>query len=151
MKIYIASSYGFSEAGRHFYYGKLIPILKNLGFEVLDPWDTDLKDPSEIGKRNEGLIKQCDILLACIDGVDIDSGVAAEIGFARALDKYILAYRGDFRKASDNDQGEINLQVEYFIKEKGIIVYNLNSLEYMLKEIKKSTDYGKLNNFKSLR
>ncbi|MGH7889599.1 MAG: hypothetical protein ACRENF_03510, partial [Thermodesulfobacteriota bacterium] len=38
IKIYVASPLGFSEAGNEFYYGKLIPIIEQLGYDVLDPW-----------------------------------------------------------------------------------------------------------------
>jgi hypothetical protein len=38
MKIYMASPLGFSEVGRGFYNGTLIPEVIRLGFEVIDPW-----------------------------------------------------------------------------------------------------------------
>src|SRR5215510_12077282 len=37
-RIYMASPLGFSQAGRHFYNGVLIPLVRALGYEVLDPW-----------------------------------------------------------------------------------------------------------------
>jgi hypothetical protein len=46
MRIYIAGPLGFSEAGRTFYYEKLIPAVRQLGHEVLDPWT--LSDPDKI-------------------------------------------------------------------------------------------------------
>ena len=36
--LYIAGPLGFSEAGRDFYYNKLLPVIRELGYEVLDPW-----------------------------------------------------------------------------------------------------------------
>ncbi|MCX5895641.1 MAG: hypothetical protein NTZ51_07425, partial [Proteobacteria bacterium] len=36
--LYIASPLGFSEAGRNFMNNKIIPLLKRLDFNVLDPW-----------------------------------------------------------------------------------------------------------------
>jgi nucleoside 2-deoxyribosyltransferase len=56
-----------------------------------------------------------DGLLAVLDGVDIDSGTASEIGFAAALGKPIIGYRSDFRLSADNEGALVNLQVEYFI------------------------------------
>jgi hypothetical protein len=38
VRIYIAGPLGFSEAGRSFYYEKLIPLVRELGHEALDPW-----------------------------------------------------------------------------------------------------------------
>jgi hypothetical protein len=46
MRIYIAGPLGFSEAGRTFYYDKLIPAVRQLGHEALDPWT--LTDPGKI-------------------------------------------------------------------------------------------------------
>ena len=46
MKLYIASPLGFSEVGRAFYEGILVPEIMRLGFEVLDPWK--LADQSKL-------------------------------------------------------------------------------------------------------
>ncbi len=43
-------------------------------------------------------VREADILLALLDGADADSGVAFEVGFARALDKPVLGVRTDFRQ-----------------------------------------------------
>ncbi|HEX3034526.1 MAG TPA: hypothetical protein VHT73_05235 [Thermodesulfobacteriota bacterium] len=48
VKIYIASPLGFSEVGRVFYYEKLIPVIKEAGYEVIDPWK--LADENKIKK-----------------------------------------------------------------------------------------------------
>jgi len=37
-RIYMASPLGFSQAGRHFSESVLVPFVRRLGFEVLDPW-----------------------------------------------------------------------------------------------------------------
>ena len=57
--------------------------------------------------------------MAVLDGVDVDSGTAAEIGYAFARGKLIVGYRGDFRLSADNEGSVVNLQVEYFIRESG--------------------------------
>src|SRR6185437_15709924 len=136
MQIYIASPLGFSEIGRAFYYQTLVPMLKAAGHDVIDPWA--LTDPAlidaiatlpcgpprvaayrklnqQIAKTNADAIDRCDAMLAVLDGVDIDSGTAAEIGYAYARGKPIMGYRGDFRLSSDNEGAIVNLQVEYFI------------------------------------
>src|SRR3989442_11603875 len=38
LRIYMAGPLGFSEAGRHFYNSVLVPFVRSLGYEVLDPW-----------------------------------------------------------------------------------------------------------------
>jgi len=72
-----------------------------------------------IGKNNAEAIKRSDIVVAVLDGTDVDSGTAAEVGFAAALGKTIIGYRGDFRQARDNEGAVVNLQVEYFIRQTG--------------------------------
>jgi nucleoside 2-deoxyribosyltransferase len=72
-----------------------------------------------IGAKNARLIDAADMVLAVLDGTDVDSGTAAEIGYAFAKGKPILGYRGDFRLAADNEGSIVNLQVEYFITASG--------------------------------
>ena len=59
------------------------------------------------------------MVLANLDGQDVDSGTAAEIGYAFAKGKPIIGYRGDVRLSSDNVGSTVNLQVEFFIRESG--------------------------------
>jgi nucleoside 2-deoxyribosyltransferase len=140
MLIYLASPLGFSEAGSAFCRDKLIPLLQRQGHEVLDPWQlTDRQQIEavaampygeerrdawrrlnmEIGRNNQAAIDRCEALLAVLDGTDVDSGTAAEIGYAFARGKPIIGYRGDFRLAADNEGSIVNLQVEYFIRQSG--------------------------------
>jgi nucleoside 2-deoxyribosyltransferase len=140
LRIYMASPLGFSQAGRHFYDGVLVPFVRNLGYEVLDPWaladagriaavQTMPYGPArreawrvldrEIGATNRAAIDAAHGVVAVLDGVDVDSGTAAEIGYAFARGKLIVGYRGDFRLSADNEGSTVNLQVEYFIRESG--------------------------------
>jgi nucleoside 2-deoxyribosyltransferase len=73
----------------------------------------------EIGSSNRAAIDSSDAVLAILDGVDVDSGTACEIGYAFAKEKPILGYRGDFRLSADNEGATVNLQVEYFIRQSG--------------------------------
>lgn len=152
IRIYVASSLGFSEGGRDFYYRKLIPTIQQLGYEVLDPWkitptDKVLSLPyglercdawrrlnREIGGNNRKSIDTSNGLVAVLDGTDVDSGTAAEIGYAFARGKPIVGYRGDFRLCSDNEGAIVNLQVEYFILASGgTIITEINKLPEALK------------------
>lgn len=153
-KIYIASPLGFSEAGRLFLYEKIIPVFIEAGLEVLDPWSLTpqsminrvfaITESSErknawkdlnivIGENNKRGIDCCDGLFAVLDGVDVDSGTASEIGYAAALKKPVTAYRGDFRSAGDNEGSIVNLQVEYFIFSSGGRI--ISSVEGIKEEI----------------
>jgi nucleoside 2-deoxyribosyltransferase len=72
-----------------------------------------------IAAANEAAIRQADGLIGVLDGVDVDSGTAAEIGFAYALDKRLWGLRTDFRTTGDNPGSTVNLQVQYFIEASG--------------------------------
>lgn len=158
MKIFLSSPLGFSEAGRAFYYGTLLPTVSQLGFAVLDPWA--LTDPAlldgvrlmpagpqrreafarlnmEIARKNAEAIDACDAILAVLDGADVDSGTAAEIGYAAARGKPIVGYRGDFRLSADNEGATVNLQVEFFIVTSGgEIVTELAGITRALTQLK---------------
>jgi nucleoside 2-deoxyribosyltransferase len=86
------------------------------GAERRDAWR---RINPEIGRKNQRLIDECDVIFAVLDGADVDSGTAAEIGYGFAKQKPILGYRSDFRLSADNEGGIVNLQVEYFIRASG--------------------------------
>lgn len=138
-RIYLAGPLGFSEFGR-IAKSDLIRTLDIVGYEVVDPFRLAPADeiarigelPSldaqrdawralnfQIGETNRKAIDACDAILAILDGTDVDSGTAAEIGYAYARGKPIVGYRGDFRLAADNIGSTVNLQVEYFIVASG--------------------------------
>jgi nucleoside 2-deoxyribosyltransferase len=159
MKIYLAGPLGFSEAGRVFLVNTLIREVRRLGHEPLNPWE--LTDKSKIkavqrmpygaerrdewrklnhkiGANNQAAIDECDLVLAVLDGVDVDSGTASEIGYAFAKGKPIIGYRGDFRLSADNEGAIVNLQVEYFIRQSGgDIVSSLSQIDEALRRLLK--------------
>jgi nucleoside 2-deoxyribosyltransferase len=90
----------------------------------------------EMGGNNRGAIDRCDMVFVVLDGTDVDSGSAAEVGYAFAKGKPILGYRGDFRLSADNEGSTVNLQVEYFIRQSGgDIIMQIADLEKSLKKI----------------
>ena len=139
MRIYLASPLGFAET--------TLPFMttiegrpRDLGFDLFNPWRSSLgaevceakliengKDRifrlrqlnEEIARSNEAEIRDCDLVVAALDGVDVDSGTASEIGFAYALGKRILGLRTDFRLTGDNEASVINLQAQYWIEASG--------------------------------
>lgn len=157
MKIYLAGPFGFSEAGRHFHAEVVLPAIRQLGHHALDPWMlTEAKMIArvermaygekrraawgklnrKIGATNLRAIEACDAVFAALDGSDVDSGTAAEIGYAFAKGKPILGYRGDFRLSADNEGSTVNLQVEHFIRESGgDIIRTITALEKALKKL----------------
>ncbi|MCC6793423.1 MAG: nucleoside 2-deoxyribosyltransferase [Thermomicrobiales bacterium] len=139
MKIYLASPLGFAESTRAFMaelVAQLTPIV-----EVINPWDDvrfldDIKrapaivDPAErrallatinrgLASKNAADIREADGMVAVLDGIDVDSGTAAEIGYAYGLGKRIYGLRTDFRLTGENEVAVVNLQVRYFIDDSG--------------------------------
>lgn len=138
--IYLASDYGFTEAGSHFLETSLLPGLRGCGIRVLDPWrakeDTARRlasmgdDPvqmralnAELAAANAADIRSSDAVVACMDGYDVDSGVAAEVGYAFALGKVIYGLRADVRPGGENAAARVNLQVQYFVEASGGSIY----------------------------
>jgi nucleoside 2-deoxyribosyltransferase len=72
-----------------------------------------------IGAQNEAAIRRSDIVVAVLDGVDVDSGTASEIGFAFGLGKRSYGLRTDMRLAGDNLGATVNLQVQYWMEASG--------------------------------
>jgi nucleoside 2-deoxyribosyltransferase len=71
-----------------------------------------------IGSRNRRLLAEADVVLAVLDGPDVDSGTAAEIGWAAASQTPVVGLRTDLRLA-DHEAAIVNLQVEDFIVASG--------------------------------
>jgi nucleoside 2-deoxyribosyltransferase len=128
-RVYVASPLGFDAAGRLFNAARLLPALLAAGLEPLDPWaqglaaaEVDAPDAAlneRIGARNVELLEQADAVLAVLDGVDVDSGTAGEVGFASARGTFVVGLRTDLRAAGDNAAALVNLQVEHFIRRTG--------------------------------
>jgi nucleoside 2-deoxyribosyltransferase len=108
-------------------------VLRRAGYLVIDPWalasgraiervrgKSALRRANAVAARdNQRAIDRADALVAVLDGADVDSGTAAEIGYAFARSKRIVGYRGDSRRAGENEGAVVNLQVEYFIRASG--------------------------------
>ncbi|MFP4116826.1 MAG: nucleoside 2-deoxyribosyltransferase [Candidatus Aenigmatarchaeota archaeon] len=156
--VYLANPLGFSEPGRYFLQEELIPEVEELGFDVINPFSNIPDDKvkklgnisdiderrdklaeldREIGEMNRKSIQNCDLILAILEGSDVDSGTASEVGYAAGIGKKIIGYRSDFRLSSENLGTSVNLQVEYFVKENGgKIVTSLSELKKVLNKLK---------------
>ncbi|MDO9352859.1 MAG: nucleoside 2-deoxyribosyltransferase [Solirubrobacteraceae bacterium] len=140
--VYVASPLGFSPATRGYYDEVLLPAVAAAGWTIHDPWadldgsvDASFAEAKwlgpesrlaalrqinrSLGQANEDLIRTADALFAVLDGTDVDSGTAAEIGFAAALGKPTIGLRLDIRSTGDNDGTVVNLQVQHFIETRG--------------------------------
>ncbi len=137
--IYLASPLGFADSTRA-YMAELATALREI-VDVLNPWDDQRFDAEfialqsedsvtvrlrrlaeinrELGRANAAAIERADGVIAILDGVDVDSGTAAEVGYANARGKRVYGLRTDFRLAGDNFGSIVNLQVQYFIEASG--------------------------------
>jgi nucleoside 2-deoxyribosyltransferase len=145
-RCYVASALGFTDAGRHYYRSVYLPALAAV-VEVVDPWA--MTEPqqwidaerdgtigaliAQVGARNIEAIRSCRLLAANLDGQEVDSGTAAEIGFAAALGVRCFGLRTDLRQSGEAG-AHVNLQVEAFIVASGgRIVGSLEALAEALR------------------
>jgi nucleoside 2-deoxyribosyltransferase len=124
---YIASPLGFSEVGRAYYAERYLPALRE-HVEPVDPWTLSLPHEFEraqqagrerefgleVGARNANAIRGAAMLIAHLDGQEVDAGTASEVGYAAALGLPCVAVRSDLR-ASGEPGMSVNLQVEAFV------------------------------------
>lgn len=156
-RIYLASPYGFSESTLRFL-DELKSRLRSDGHEVIDPWElgqeilTKFPAPADgssnersvaeltrlnhsMAEQNRKAIDRSEVIVAALDGPDVDSGTASEVGYAFAKGKMIFGYRGDFRLTGENNAAVVNMQVQYWIEEsRGQIVRTLSDLMRALRE-----------------
>lgn len=126
-RCYIASPLGFSEAGRAYYAERYLPALAE-HVEPVDPWALSPPDDFaaaaaggrtrdhaiEVGERNADAIRSCALLIAQLDGQEVDAGTAAEVGYAAALGLPCIGLRSDLRMSGEPGM-HVNLQLEAFV------------------------------------
>jgi nucleoside 2-deoxyribosyltransferase len=114
LKIFMAAPL-FSEAERDFN-SKIAAALRKEGFEVWLAQERKFIEHSSAKEKrgvfNEDLdaLNRSDAILAVLDGVDVDSGVAFEMGFAHANGKPIVGLKTDHRMFSKVES--VNLMLE---------------------------------------
>lgn len=112
--VYLAAPL-FSEAECDFN-RRLRDNIMNLGFCVFLPQEDsnnikiDRNRQEIIFGKNLAAIDNSDIIVAVIDGADVDSGTAWEIGYAYSKGKTIMGLRTDFRTLGT--EGRVNLMIE---------------------------------------
>ncbi len=136
-------------------------MLNTPELEVVDPWSQSVNKaiaranslpPGDFRKRrlrsanrraaaaNERGILQSDFIIAVLDGVDVDSGTASEIGFAAASGKRVIGLRTDFRRTGDNDAATVNLQVQYWIEKNKGAIYT--TVDQLLRQVRRLASAG---------
>lgn len=147
-RCYVASPLGFTEAGRDYYAKVVAPMLARV-VEPIDPWswvtEAEIAEASsagrardlwlDIGARNAGAIRNADVLVAYLEGQEVDSGTASEVGYAAACGVRCHGLRSDIRQAGEIGV-VVNLQVEAFIVQSGGAIHV--TLDALVKVLAKS-------------
>ena len=110
-KIYLAGPL-FSLAEQSFN-AELARFLEGEGFEVWLPQEHEPRSNTAqaIFAMDVEAIDRADMVVACMDGPDPDSGTAWECGYAYAKGKPIVCYRTDFRISGDPKGAPSNLML----------------------------------------
>ncbi len=140
-RAYIASPLGFTEPGREYYARRYLPALA-AHVEPVDPWALTLPEEFAaartdgrehelgiaVGARNAEAIRGSQLVIAQLDGQEVDAGTASEVGFAAGLGLPCIAVRSDLR-ASGEPGMTVNLQLEAFVVlSGGFVVRSLDEL-----------------------
>lgn len=151
MKGYLASHFfdRFGFEGTEKLAGMIRKALPNLDLYVPQEND-DINDKSkgvsdiEIYEADTKRLLDSDIVIAYLDGVEIDAGVATEIGvfagYHAMLDKYtiqakerlIIGLYTDMRRADPNNPMYKNLYSVGAIKKHGVVVFDIWELYFVL-------------------
>ena len=114
MKVFLAAPL-FSEAEREFN-SQIAKRLREKGFEVWLAQEAPFiqqgthKEKKTIYEGDISALKTSDVLVAVLDGLDVDAGVAFEMGYAKALEKPIIGLKTDYRTFSKME--EVNLMLD---------------------------------------
>jgi len=81
--------------------------------EVLWPHQIACGSPREIFAANLSALQEADLMVAILDGPQVDDGSAWEIGYFFARGGRILGIRTDFRRAGESEKSRVNAMVEH--------------------------------------
>lgn len=159
MKIYLATNF-FSDMG--FEWTKKVGYrLRSLGFDVYIPQENgEINDKSnnevtdvDIANGDNKYLEDANILVACLDGVEIDSGVSAEIGYFSGLiraekrlsvcpkSRTIIGIYTDIRQnASGDNRFYINLYTKGLVNLNGKVCSSVNEAMNEAVKFKKRGD-----------
>lgn len=117
MTIYIASPL-FSDMEKDYIDNLVFDICRELNLDPIKDFfvphrDNLSIDETTIYKENIKNLNNCDLMIAVLDGKDVDSGTAFEIGYFESQDKIVLGILTDTR--SYNENGDFNLKLNTMI------------------------------------
>lgn len=145
MPIHVASALLFTVPGRIFYNQTLVRVLRANDLEPLDAWHelpnlarmtadrrhlTVRPDGAAaaaamaLAEANQAALDRCHGVFAVMDGTDVESGVAAEIGYAAARGLPVVGWRSDVRRAGEPISAHVSVQLEHFVAISGGGIFN---------------------------
>jgi nucleoside 2-deoxyribosyltransferase len=143
-RIYVAGPL-FSKHERSFLEELVVTIADKLHLDQEKNFFLPHRDAGDIGVSGSGRenifgrdlqeLKKCDIVIALLDGPDIDSGTAVELGFAYAKRKKIFGILTDWRRWHGDSVGPINNMI-WGICGKGMRIYK-DFDDALLEDLKK--------------
>jgi nucleoside 2-deoxyribosyltransferase len=133
MRAYIAGPL-FNE-GERWWNDQIDARVRKLGFETYIPQNDGVKlenkdDVPKIFESDKNALIQADVVVANLDGMDVDSGTAWEIGFAEGLGKHCVGVYTDWRLHFKFQT--VNLMIQCSIDK---VVPSLDDLETYLKQM----------------
>jgi nucleoside 2-deoxyribosyltransferase len=114
MEVFLAAPL-FSDAERDFN-SKVAERLRDKGFQVWLAQEAPFihegtsKEKQKIYEEDISALKACDVVVAVLDGMEVDSGVAFEMGYAVAIGKPVMGLKTDHRAFSKVE--DVNLMLE---------------------------------------
>lgn len=140
LKVFIAGPL-FSQAEREFNL-KLDRFLREHGFETFLP-QRDVgslqgllqkegkRAYRTIYERDLGGLERSDVVVAVLDGPDVDSGTAYEVGYARAKGKPVVGLKTDLRVFAEGE--ELNNMIAQGLR---VLVRNFDELLAELRKLR---------------
>lgn len=111
VKIYLAGPL-FSQAERD-WAGKLKALVEASFSQVQVLWPHEFPAEGEniFGVNLENL-EECQLMIAILDGPQVDDGTAWEMGYFYARGRKIVGIRTDFRRAGEHESSIVNAMIE---------------------------------------
>jgi len=82
------------------------------GITIVWPHEFEARSIDQIFQANLKAMHECDLMVAILDGPQVDDGTAWEIGYFFSQGGRVLGIRTDFRRAGESSCSKVNLMVE---------------------------------------
>lgn len=131
MKAYIAGPL-FNDSER-WYVEQVDKVARDLGYDTFLPHRDgkellpEVRDINSIFILDRDQVDSSDLVIANLNGVEVDDGSAWEIGYAYAKGKHLIGIHNDMRHHSDNQF--VNLMIQCSLNQ---LVHSLDELKVYL-------------------